>query len=102
MAKKKTPQQPREVAPLEKLGLRASAMINSPKAQADHRVVIHRLDTDPDDAWLGLIDLLRETDGISVEVSEDQSLVVTWGETSDDDRRIEDGALQAADDEAPF
>lgn len=41
MAKKKSPQPPRELTPLERLGLRVSAMIQAPKAQIDRRVVIH-------------------------------------------------------------
>ncbi|MBN0626619.1 DUF1654 domain-containing protein [Pseudomonas aeruginosa] len=51
MAKQQKKQDAKPMAPVEKLGLRISEMINSPKAQDLRRVTIHRLDTDPDEAW---------------------------------------------------
>ena len=71
MAKQKAPQQPRELTPLEKLGLRVSAMINSPKAQLDRQVTIHRMDTDPDEAWQAVLELLLEEDALEVTLNDD-------------------------------
>ncbi len=48
---KKQKQQTYEVTPTDRLGMRVSAMINSPKAQDLGKVTIHRLDTDPAEAW---------------------------------------------------
>ena len=48
----------------ERLGLRVSEMINSPSAQLNRRVTIHRLDTDEDQAWEEVLELLGETDGL--------------------------------------
>ena len=50
MAKQKAQQQSRELTALEKLGLRVSAMINSPKAQldADSTPFGHSAHADPD------------------------------------------------------
>ncbi len=87
MAKKKSPQQePRELTVMERLGLRVSAMINSPKAQLERRAAIHRLDTDTDEAWDGVMELLGETDGLHLEFTDDGGVIVRWDALTDDDR----------------
>lgn len=57
-----------ELAGLEKLGLRVSAMINSPLAQLGRKVLIHQLDTDTDQDWDAIMELLSETDGLGHDV----------------------------------
>lgn len=89
MAKKKSPQQERrELTAMERLGLRVSAMINSPKAQLERRAAIHRLDTDTDEAWDGVMELLGETDGLQLEFTDDDGVIVRWDAPADDDRAV--------------
>lgn len=102
MAKKKTQQQePRELTGLERLGLRVSAMINSPKAQLERQARIHRLDTDPDEAWSGVMELLGETDGLRLEFEEEGDVIVRWDALTDDDR-VADAEEVAPEEAAPF
>lgn len=63
---------------LDRLRLRISAMVGSPKAQADRRVVIWRLDSDTDEAWTQVMDELAETDGLTVTKLEDGTAVLEW------------------------
>lgn len=103
MAKKKTQQQePRELTGLERLGLRVSAMINSPKAQLERQARIHRLDTDTDEAWGGVIDLLAETDGLKLEFAEEGDVIVRWDSPTDDDRVADAEELAPIEEAAPF
>ncbi|WP_330113954.1 DUF1654 domain-containing protein [Pseudomonas sp. JS3066] len=92
MAKQKTPKQSerRELTGLEKLGLRVSAMINSPKAQAEHCVTVHRLDTDSDEAWNAVIELLAEEDGIDMTFNDDGSVKLRWHLESENDQQAEE------------
>lgn len=102
MAKKKIQQQEsRELTQLEKLGLRVSAMIGSPKAQLERQARIHRLDTDTDEAWSGVMELLGETDGLHLEFADDGDVIVRWDALADDERvaDVEDAAPEEA---APF
>lgn len=102
MARKKTLQQePREMTGLEKLGLRVSAMIGSPKAQLERQARIHRLDTDTDEAWDGVMELLGETDGLHLEFADDGDVIVRWDALADDDR-AEDVEEATAEEAAPF
>lgn len=80
---------------IDRLGLRVSAMIQAPNAQLNRRVKIFQLDTDPDYAWQAILELLRETDGLSLERHEDGTVTVSWDAPTDGDARIEDeeGAL---------
>lgn len=103
MAKNKTQQQePRELTGLEKLGLRVSAMINSPKAQLERQARIHRLDTDTDEAWGEVMDLLAETDGLKLEFAEEGDVIVRWDAPTDDDRVAEVDELVPLEEAAPF
>jgi hypothetical protein len=81
-------QQP-EFTSLERLGLRVSAMINSPLAQLGRRVQVHRLDTDRDADWDAIMELLAETDGLDLTFCDNGSVSLEWGTPTDDDRVIE-------------
>ena len=92
---------------IDRLGLRVSAMIQAPTAQLNRRVTIFQLDTDPDHAWQAILELLQETDGLSLERHEDGTVTVSWDAATDADERIEEeeGELmrvEVADAVAPF
>lgn len=94
-----------ELTGLEKLGLRVSAMINSPLAQQGRKVLIHRLDTDADQDWEVMMDLLSETDGLDMTFSDDGSVILEWDAPTDDDRVIEmEWEVESVEreEEAPF
>lgn len=101
---KKNQQQPKqELTGTERLGLRVTEMIGSPKAQLERRAVIHRLDSDSDEAWSAIMDLLRETSGLSLSFDSYENAVVTWeagDEREDRDDCISEG--EAAEEAAPF
>lgn len=75
---------------IDRLGLRVSAMIQGPIAQLNRRVKIFQLDTDPDHAWQAILELLQETDGLSLERHEDGTVTVSWDAATDADARIEE------------
>ncbi|MCO7634097.1 DUF1654 domain-containing protein [Pseudomonas guariconensis] len=95
-----------ELTSLERLGLRVSAMINSPLAQLGRRVLIHRLDTDCDQDWDAIMEILSETDGLDMTFCDDGSVILQWEKPVDDDRTIEreEGAWEGevSDDTPPF
>lgn len=102
MAKKKVQQQEsRELIQLEKLGLRVSTMIGSPKAQLERQARIHRLDSDTDEAWDGVMELLGETDGLYLEFADDGDVIVRWDALADDDW-VSDVEEVTAEEAAPF
>lgn len=78
-----------ELTGLERLGLRVSAMINSPPAQYGRKVLIHQLDTDRDQDWDAIMELLSETDGLEMTFRDDGAVILQWGAPTDDDRVIE-------------
>lgn len=104
MARQKGQQQaaPALMTDVERLGLRVSAMIGSPKAQLERRAVIHRLDTDTDEAWDAIMELLAETDGLALVFDDDGNVIVTWepgeGEEVGEGRE----AVVSVEEEAPF
>lgn len=102
MAKQKAQQQPRELTALEKLGLRVSAMINSPKAQLDRQATIHRMDTDPDEAWQAVLELLLEEDALEVTLNDDGTVTLRWALAGEGDQVVEEGELVAVEGDAPF
>lgn len=71
-------QQAYEVTPTERLGMRVSAMINSPKVQELGKVTIHRLDSDPAEAWDAVMEVLAETDGIDLVFNDDGTVTLRW------------------------
>ena len=94
-----------ELTGLERLGLRVSAMINSPLAQLGRRVLIHRLDTDSDQDWDAIMELLSETDDLDMTFCDDGSVILQWDAPTDDDRVIErEVELEVVrhEEEAPF
>lgn len=95
-----------ELTGLERLGLRVSAMINSPLAQLGRRVLIHRLDTDSDQDWDAIMELLSETDGLDMTFCDDGSVILQWEKPDDGDQGIEreEGGEQAedGDEDPPF
>jgi len=104
MARQKARQQTAQapMTDVERLGLRVSAMIGSPKAQLERRAVIHRLDTDTDEAWGVIMELLAETDGLALVFDDEGNVIVTWeaGETEDAAEGRE--AVEQVEEEAPF
>ncbi|UUT22122.1 DUF1654 domain-containing protein [Pseudomonas sp. T8] len=96
-----------ELTGLERLGLRVSAMINSPFAQLGRRVLIHRLDSDSDQDWETIMELLAETDALDMTFCDDGSVILQWDKATDDDRMIEtEGEVEPVladwEEEAPF
>ena len=91
-----------ELNSLERLGLRVSEMINSPLAQLGRRVLIHRLDTDSDQDWDAIMELLAETDGIEMTFNDDGSVILQWEKQSEEDQVIEQYDAEVADEAAPF
>ena len=95
-----------ELTGLERLGLRISAMINSPPAQFGRKVLIHQLDTDSDQDWGAIMELLSETDGLDMTFCDDGSVILRWDAPTDDDRVIEREVeldlVRHEQEEAPF
>lgn len=94
-----------ELTGLERLGLRVSAMINSPLAQFGRKVLIHQLDVDCDQDWDAIMELLAETDGLDMTFCDDGSVILQWDAPTDDDRVIEREVeldLVRHEDAAPF
>ena len=109
MAKQKK-QELREPTGLERLGMRVSAMINAPLAQLNRRVTIYRLDTDSDESWEGVMELLAETDGLDMTFNDDGTVMLRWdamaGDGDSAGHQDEEGDSQALEEtkveEAPF
>lgn len=96
---------PREaLTGLEKLGLRVSAMINSPLAQFGRKVLIHQLDTDSDQDWDRIMELLAETDGLDMTFCDDGSVILQWDAPTGDDCLIDRGedVTLVKQEDAPF
>lgn len=94
-----------EFTSLERLGLRVSAMINSPLAQLGRRVLIHRMDTDSDQDWDAIMELLSETDGLDMTFCDDGSVILQWEKPDDGDHAFEregGGENEQLHEEAPF
>lgn len=80
----------------ERLGLRVSAMINHPVAQIQRWVTIHQLDTDAQEDWDGILEVLASTDGIALTFHDEGAVTVKW-EVQESD---EPTAAAVADDQA--
>lgn len=95
-----------ELTSLERLGLRVSAMINSPLAQLGRKVLIHRLDTDSDQDWDAIMELLSETDGLDMTFCDNGSVILQWDKPDDGDQVIEleegDRESEMKDEDPPF
>lgn len=99
--KKSAPHERKEMTAIEKLGLRVSAMINSPRAQERCSVLIHRMDTDKDAEWDEVMGRISETDGVSMIFQDDGGVLLEWEAPSEEDRVLEVSEVDALE-EAPF
>lgn len=99
--KKKT-QESKPLTSVERLGLRVSAMINSPRAQEALSVTIHRMDYDDDEAWTAVMELIAENYEVTINQNEDGSVTLCWGLPSDYDVLVEREAFEPVEEEAPF
>ncbi|MFW5112464.1 DUF1654 domain-containing protein [Pseudomonas aeruginosa] len=77
-AQKKSNQGKGQVSPVEKVRLRVSAMISSPRAQAERRASIWKAQGDSEEAWQQVLEELAETDGLEMSLGEDGTVLVTW------------------------
>lgn len=100
--KKSAPQERQVISGMERLSLRVSSMINHPIAQSLRWVTIHRLDTDGEREWDELLSVLSDTDGIEMTLNDDESITLRWEAASDDDRVVEVGDVEVAEEPAPF
>lgn len=74
----KAPAQRQQMTGAERLGLRVSSMINHPVAQIQRWVTIHQLDTDAQEDWDGILELLAGTDGLDMTFNDDGTVTVRW------------------------
>ncbi|WP_122678418.1 DUF1654 domain-containing protein [Pseudomonas viridiflava] len=92
-----------EMSEVERLGLRVSSMINSPRAQERCSVLIHRLDSDQDEEWDEVMGRIAETDGVNMVFPGDGGVLLVWEAPSDEDRVLDVGEIETLEDEAaPF
>ncbi|HCF2667243.1 TPA: DUF1654 domain-containing protein [Pseudomonas aeruginosa] len=84
MAVQKSTQGKGQVSPVEKVRLRVSAMISSPRAQAERRALIWKAQGDPEEAWQQVLGELAATDGLEMSLAEDGVVTLTW-ETGDEE-----------------
>lgn len=92
-----------EMSGVERLGLRVSAMINSPRAQDRCAALIHRMETDQDADWDEVMSRIAETDGVSMVFQDDGGVLLEWEAPTDEDRVLELGEVEALEvEEAPF
>lgn len=91
-----------EMSGVERLGLRVSSMINSPRAQERCSAVIHRLDTDLDAEWQEVMSRICETEGVSMVFQDDGGVLLEWEAPSAEDRLIETDEIDLVEEPAPF
>ena len=92
-----------EMSGVERLGLRVSAMINSPRAQDRCAALIHRMETDQDAEWDEVMGRIAETDGVNMIFQDDGGVLLEWEAPSDEDRVLDVGEVEALEEEvAPF
>ncbi|PTQ70377.1 uncharacterized protein DUF1654 [Pseudomonas sp. GV071] len=77
-------------------------MIQSPISQLNRSVLIHRLDTDEDEAWDGVMGLLAETDGLHLLFDDDGNVMVSWEKEEGGDSPPEREAEPITEAEIPF
>jgi hypothetical protein len=87
---------------VERLGLRVSTMIGSPKAQLERRAVIHRLDTDTDQAWGQIMEVLADTDGLALVFDDEGNVIVTWEAAEGEEVAERREEQEPVEEEAPF
>jgi len=77
-------------------------MINSPIAQLGRRVMIHRLDDDPQEAWDAVMEMLAETDGLNMTLNDDGTVTLEWGRREDEEVVMIDREHEPQEEAAPF
>ncbi len=101
--RKSAPQERQEMSAVEKLGLRVSSMINSPRAQERCSALIHRMDSDQDVDWEEVMSQISETDGVNMVFQDDGGVLLEWEAPSEEDRVLEMGEVEPVEEEpAPF
>lgn len=101
--KKSAPQASQEMTAVQKLGLRVSSMINSPRAQERCSALIHRMDSDQDVDWEEVMSQISETDGVNMVFQDDGGVLLEWEAPSEEDRVLDVGEVEALEEEAvPF
>lgn len=95
-------QQRQEITGIERLGLRVSAMINHPVAQTQRWVTIHRLDTDGDQEWEAVMELLSDTDELDMVFNDDGTVMLRWERASDQDQIVNHEEVDAIGTAPPF
>ena len=91
-----------EMSGVERLALRVSAMINSPRAMERCSALIHRLETDLDAEWDEVMARIAEIDGVIMVFQDDGGVLLEWEAPSDEDRVIDTAEVEAIEDPAPF
>jgi len=92
-----------EMSAVERLGLRVSSMINSPRAQERCSALIHRMDSDQDADWEEVMGRISETDGVTMVFQDDGGVLLEWEAPCEEDRVIETGEVDLVEEElAPF
>ncbi|MBX5689271.1 DUF1654 domain-containing protein [Pseudomonas aeruginosa] len=91
MAAQKNNQGKGQVSPVEKVRLRVSAMINSPRAQAERRASIWKAQEDSEEAWQQVLEELAETDGLEMSLREDGVVTLTWEAGDEEGVEVVDG-----------
>lgn len=84
-----------EISGVERLGLRVSSMVNSPRAQERCSAVIHRLDTDQDSEWDEVMGRIAEIDGVNMVFQDDGGVLLEWEAPSEEDMVLEVGEVNA-------
>ncbi|MCV3838367.1 DUF1654 domain-containing protein [Pseudomonas aeruginosa] len=82
----------RGMSDIDRLRLRVSAMVNSPRAASLRQATIWRLESDTDQAWTQVIGELQETDGLEMIENEDGTITLYW------EAMVEEGPEIEADD----
>ncbi|HCF4152992.1 TPA: DUF1654 domain-containing protein [Pseudomonas aeruginosa] len=78
MAVQKNNQGKGQVSPVEKVRLRVSAMISSPRAQAERRASIWKAQGDSEEAWQQVLEELAATEGLEMTRNEDGTVLLMW------------------------
>ncbi|EOX8993123.1 DUF1654 domain-containing protein [Pseudomonas aeruginosa] len=91
MAVQKNNQGKGQVSPVDKVRLRVSTMINSPRAQAERRASIWKTQGDSQEAWQQVLEELAETDGLEMSLGEDGVVTLTWEAGEEEGVEVVDG-----------
>ncbi|HBO1206037.1 TPA: DUF1654 domain-containing protein [Pseudomonas aeruginosa] len=91
-AQKKNNQGKGQVSPVEKVRLRVSAMISSPRAQAERRASIWKAQGDSEEAWQQVLEELAETEGLEMTRNEDRTVLLTWQPSDEEELTPEEEA----------